>query len=739
MTGTTTGTSGGTGTTRTDLLALDLDTLAALANRGLVKRAAKELDAGAGAVLSEEEDGTLHGTFPDGTEASLPPAAGLDQGACTCGAPGICRHVLGLVLACQRAAAGSLAATGGNGGTGTSSHGSGDGASDDGATARSGDSGAARGDGGATVRTDDGAQARTGDEAAPRADHEAPARVARVPWSPGAIDDDALSAAVGARSVATARRTLARGYTARLHHPTAESPAAWAELPTCTVRFPVPAPAGIGHAVTDAATARRGEVIALAVWAFRAATEADPADPPAQIDVGGSGGWAHAGGPETGAAAALLDDLLLDGAAHAGPVLATALRRTREELSARALHWPAGILADLTEQLDDHAARGARYRAERYAALITEFHARLRAASRDTGLAASQVLGSGERGDTALRRVRLTALGCRISGTPGDRTAEVFLAHAGAGTGLVLRRRWELAPGQEPTGPELAPRRLAGSSLGAVARANLVSESASRTPGLSVTIGAGRLASTSVTPVGSAWADLPEPLLVRDFAAHARELDRLPPYLVRPRTEAGSVRVVEVQEVGELGYDPAEQRLEATVRDAYGAVGVVSATHNPYSPGALDVLAECLDGGRGEVRRVSAFVRVTGDGLVFDPIAVMTAEGVVVPDLTPAAGSRLVPSLFPRPRDPLSEAMDGALSAMASAAGLGLRHLGGPARAGLEESATALSRTGLTTAAGLVRGFLGALREEGPEAAVRPWLDAQIHLLTALELHARAT
>ncbi|MFD7256670.1 hypothetical protein [Streptomyces sp. NPDC059874] len=745
---------------RTDLLALDFDTLAALANRGLVKRAAKELDAGAGAVPSVEADGTLVGVFPDGTRVSLPPGAGLDQGTCTCGAPGICRHRLGLVLAWQRTTAEGLGSGGsasnrsgtdGSGPDGPVPDGSGpDGSGPDGPTP-DGPTPSSSTPGGPTPSssTPGGPTPSSSGPGGPvpggsSHGNPGPGGSARVdagwrPWSPGDLDDEALSIAVGARAVATARRALARGYTARLHHPTAEEPAARAELPTCTVRFPVPSAEGIGHAVTDAATARRGEVIALAVWAFRAATDADPAAPPAQVDVGGNGGWARPGASELGVAAALLDDLLLDGAAHAGPVLATALRRVRDELSGWALHWPAGILTELIEQLDDHAARGAGYRAERYAALITEFHARLRAAGRESGLAASQVLGSGERGDTALRRVRLTALGCRISGGPGERTAEVYLGHGGAGTGLVLRRRWDLAPGQEPTGPELAARRLAGASLGAVARGNLVSESASRTPGLSVTIGGGRPASTSVTPVGSAWAELPEPLLVRDFAAHARTLDRLPPYLVRPRTEAGSVHVVEVHEVGEVGYDPAEQRLEATVRDARGAVGTVSATHNPYSPGALDVLAECLRGDRGEVRHLSALVRVTGDGLRFDPIAVLTAEGVTVPDLAaPAVASRLAANLVPRPRDPLTESLESALSVLASAAGLGLRGLGEPARDRIEDSAAALSRTGLSTAAGLVRAFLAALREEGPGGAARPWVDAQIHLLCALELHARA-
>lgn len=707
-------------TARADLLALDTGTLAELANRGLVKRAAKELDAGAGAVVSADGDGALQGRFPDGTLACLPPGAGLGQGSCTCGAPGICRHLIGLVLAHQRAAGAHAA----------------------------GVEGEARGPAGTAIRAGDA----DADADAARAGAGDGARVGAGPlgWSPGDLDDELLSAAVGARALTAARRVLARGYTARLHRPSAADPVARAELPTCTVRFPVPAPDGVAHAVTDAAADRRGEMIALAVWAFRAAAGADCADPPTQVDVGGPAARSRTGGPELATAAALLDDLLLDGAPHAGPVLATALRRVRDELAYRALHWPQlDTLTELIEQLDDHAARGARYRTERYALLITEFHARVRAAAAAAGagadgtprgpLSVSQVLGSGERGDTALRRVRLTALGCRIGGTPQERTAEVFLAHGAAGTALVLRRRWELAEGQEPTGPELAARRLAGSTLGAVARGNLVSDSASRTPARSVRIAGTRLASTGVTPVGSAWTELPEPLLLRDFAAHARALEQLPPFLVRPRIEADSVHVVEVHGVAEIGYDPAQQRLGARVRDARGAWATVSAAYNPYSPGALDVLAEALAGGSGEVRYLSAFVRGTGHGLCLDPIAVMTDGGVSVPDLAapPVGGSRVVSAVGTGPRDPLAGALEAALAALAAAAGRGLRHLPEGARAELEEAAAALARTGLATAAARVRAFLAAHRQAGPRAAVGPWLEAQVQLLTALELRGR--
>ncbi|MFE5487327.1 hypothetical protein [Streptomyces sp. NPDC056527] len=662
---------------RTDLLALDADTLAALTNRGLVKRATKELDAGTGASVSLAADATLRGRFPDGTEVSLPPGAGLDQGSCTCGAPGLCRHLLGLVLAYRRTA-------------------------------------------------EEGPAAEV-----PAADASAP------PWSPGDLDDEALTTAVGRRAVASARRTLARGYTARLRHPSAEEPGARAELPTCTVRFP--GRDAVGHAVTDASDDLRGEMIALAVWAFRAAVEADPDAPPTQIDVGGRKSRSGTDGAALDTAVSLVDELLLDGVAHAGPVLATALRRVRDELTAAALHWPAGALTELIAQLDDHAARGAHYRAEELAFLLTEVHARRRASARGASLAASRLLGSGERGDTPLRRVRLTALGCRVGGTPADRTAEVYFAHGAAGIALVLRRHWELTEGQEPTGHELVSRRIAGSTLGAVARSHVVSERASRTPGRSLTIGTSRVAGTSVTPVGTAWSELPEPLLVRDFAAHARALAALPPRLVRARVEADSVHVVEVHEVGEIGYDPAQQRLEATVTDARGTSATVLASYNPYSPGGLDTLAAALGGGGGEVRHLSAFVRASGGGLVLDPIAVMTTEGVIVPDLAPPpVGGRLAPTVARRPEDPITGALESALSCLAAAAARGLRHLPEGALAEVEESATRLSRVGLATAAELVRAVPAALRQVGPTAAVGAWVEAQIHLVTASELRSRA-
>lgn len=171
--------------------------------------------------------------------------------------------------------------------------------------------------------------------------------------------------------------------------------------------------------------------------------------------------------------------------AHAGPVLRGALARAGDALAAGSLHWPAGAVAELTGQLAAYADRTAHYRPELVAALLAEVHARRRAA------AVPGALGTREAGDTPLRRVRLTSLGCRVRGTAEALVAEVYFAHPGAGAVLVLRREWTAADGQELTGHRLATRRVLSTSLSALATGSLVSESLRRTASRSLTIARG--------------------------------------------------------------------------------------------------------------------------------------------------------------------------------------------------------------------------------------------------------
>src|SRR6187399_3212284 len=96
---------------RADLRALTPDALAALSNRGLVKRAQKELEAGQVPTLEELPDGTVVGRFGD-VETRLPPQTALRDVPCTCGAVGVCRHKLIVVLTYARHAMSAATAGG---------------------------------------------------------------------------------------------------------------------------------------------------------------------------------------------------------------------------------------------------------------------------------------------------------------------------------------------------------------------------------------------------------------------------------------------------------------------------------------------------------------------------------------------------------------------------------------------------------------------------------------------------
>ncbi|RKS69147.1 hypothetical protein BZB76_6286 [Actinomadura pelletieri DSM 43383] len=651
--------------TRADLVSLTPDALAALANRGLVKRAAKDLDAGNGPEITVSPDGTVEGTYPDGAATSLPAGAGLDAATCSCAATGTCRHQICLVLAYQRHAAGE------------------------------------------------------------------PAPEPAADWSPGAFDDDALVRVLGQRAVTAARRTFRAGYSAVVRRPTGGDPVAEVELPTCTVRFLVPGEPGYVH--TDAVAVLRGEVTMLAVWAFRAADERGLTGDEVRLDVGGAPGRAT-GGDGLDTALELADQVLLDGAAHAGPVLVAALGRAAADLAARGAHWPAAALDDLAGQLTAHHDRRADHDPRRVAELLAEVHARHRA-SRATPEGGdgrlSQVLGTDEAAETPLRRVRLAGLGCRVAGTDDTRTADVYFAHTGTGIVLVLKRRWDVPDGTRTTGADLAGRRILGASLRRLAAANVVSETATRTAGRVVRVAAGRVARTTVTPLGDAWEALPARLLVRDYAAEGRALDALPPRLVRPRVEAEPVRVVEIAEVRDLGYRPGAQRLEARVADKAGATAVVSADYSPHRPAALDALAAALSAGP---RLVAGAVRRDRGGLVIDPFAVLTPDGVVVPDLEPGDGTAALDGPAWDDPDPLGHVLDEALDACADAAHRGFSHLTPGLRDRIARAGRDLERAGLRTTAGTLAAFAAALTGDDPRRAARAWATACVRLITTAEL-----
>jgi hypothetical protein len=191
--------------------------------------------------------------------------------------------------------------------------------------------------------------------------------------------------------------------------------------------------------------------------------------------------------------------------------------------------------------------------------------------------------------------------------------------------------------------------------------------------------------------------------------------------------------VLAVASVESVGYDPAEQRLEAVVHDTCGTAVLIRADFNPAAPGGLDALAEALGGGR--VRFVSGLLRRDGGRPVLDPLAVLTRDGLVLPDLARGDGSTALAPAAPRAADALTGALTAALAALAELAHTGLRACGSAARDRLGTAAGQLRRAGLHTGAALVDALVHGLAADGADAALPAWVDAVTHVVVALELH----
>ncbi|MFF5077226.1 hypothetical protein ACFY36_09250 [Actinoplanes sp. NPDC000266] len=711
---------------RADLRALTPATLAELTNRGLVKRAARELERET-PKLSEDTDGTVHAVFPDGTSTGLPPG-GLDAGTCGCGATGVCRHVVGLVLAYQTwsdgapadstaATSGEPAATAATATTATTdAAGRGAGALADGRGATESGGGARIPGGGARIPGDGGNVAGKGNDAA----EVGPAEL----WSPGEFTDEQLDARVGARMMVAARRVFRGGFVARVHRGRVGDPVPTVELPTATVRFLVPH--DLGFARSDAAAGSRDDVLALAVWAFRAADALGGEDADVQVQVGGAPAGTT-GFEALGRAVQLAGVVVREGAVHLGAGMGGEIAAVRAGLEAARMRWPLGAVDDLVGQLEAYRERSARYRPEALADHVAELVARHRSVTRGGMAPVSRVLGTDEASETPLRRARLDGLGARVSAVGDERTVEVFLAHADSSAVLVLRRQYAT----DESGPALGRRRVAGVTVGALAGGAVITESASRSASRAVRLGTRRLSRTEAMTTRDTWRHLPRTLLVPDLAALAGELDALPPRPVRARVEAELVRVVPIAEVRSVTYAPGAQRVDAEIADGAGVTARVSAVHAACAPGRLDAVVAALEGG---ARFVAGSVRRGGGTVVIDPIGFASDDGVVVPDLAAAGGGN-----DPRDRpgeggDPLGLAVMDAVGLLAEVAHRGLLHLPSPMTGRLRDAAKRLETVGLRQAGAAISALAARLGPDPGDDAVEAWADAYLRLGLCAEL-----
>jgi len=551
------------------------------------------------------------------------------------------------------------------------------------------------------------------------------------PWSPAVFGDASVAELLGRWTLARAKRKKKRGYVAEV----VRGATPRVELASCTVRFLVRE--ALNYARCECEVGVKCEHIALAVWAFREADEHRPEGSRVVVEVGAVIDL------ETGALDAANDlarELLLDGALGSGAALAVRFARAKQPLSEAQLQWPLDICADLEDALESYADRGATYHPERVATLLTELHARTRAARGGGELPARAVLGIDEPSETALEHVRLVSLGCRLTREPRPDgayrvSAAVCLGDPDTQTVLVLDKSWDV--GEDDVGATLARRHVIKNvSLGALARGQMVTKAAKRRANRTLVLGRGGVGRTSVTPQRGDWSLFRAPLRPDNFGALRRELAALPPAFVRPRLVAARMRVIAVSSVEEVSYHPGDQTLRGLINDADGSSLEVELTHSAAAPGALDALADAL---QGDVRYISGEVRREGDGLLISPLSIVT-DRVIALDVEPTAkDERRFDAYVPSHRRPIQDALIAARDHLDRGAHTGLRHLAPPWRTRLEEHARQLQTVGLTECAERSRQLLtSAAATLGGEAdtdepLARSWLDLSLRIRLALE------
>lgn len=256
--------------------------------------------------------------------------------------------------------------------------------------------------------------------------------------------------------------------------------------------------------------------------------------------------------------------------------------------------WLQLLLEEMQQLQQAYRQGGAGYDSLRWLSCGLSLWARTRAQG---GLSLEARLGSDLPLEQELKQTHLIALGARRQ----DQDTRVFFADP---VGVVLT----LAV-SDARAADMAYRQLV--SRGVVRRAD----------------GTLRLRrdpqAHSWLPLKTAWESLKGPVLW-EGRLPSRETR-----LLRPLDAGEDCRVVKLKAVNGIAYLPGTQTLVANLWDVHGNLVELRRAYSARSPGALDVLVECLP----RTLEVSGLLSCQQGQMVLEPLALMTAEGLRIPDL----------------------------------------------------------------------------------------------------------
>ncbi|MFU2171407.1 SWIM zinc finger family protein [Klebsiella grimontii] len=556
---------------RPELLELTPQALTALSNAGFVKRAQKELDNGNIPALEQDEAGTLTAVFRDGTRTRLEKDRALKESSCTCGASGMCRHRVMLILSYQRANAGHAAP-----------------------------------------------------EGEPNADER---------WHPGLWQEEL--ATLPESILKRAQQLADKGLTVELFCRPNETPSAKLPMSDVrfysrsSIRFArcdciegslCEHIALAVQAFTDAEAQQPG--FTHLVWQTRSRRVAARGGP-----------FATPEGEACRQSLRQLSQLLWQNGVSQPPIsFEAAFTRAQRAAHAANWRWVIGALAELREGVDACQQRASHYVPEQLLAQLAGLNARLESADRMAQLAdAGQtpplpwrtVVGQGIAGEAQLDHLRLISLGMRGWQDNQQYGLRLWFSDPDTGSILHLSHRWPLAErAQNP----LWQRRLFTFQAGILAGGQIITRSARRTAGGELLLGARQRLSSSLPLTEDAWLLLSAPLRQPGAAALREYLRQRPPAWVRPLNQVDNLFILPVEACLAVGWDAARQTLDAQVLSGVGENNVLylSLPASASAPYAVERMAALLRQEDDPVVMVSGLVSFHHGQLSLEPLVMMT-------------------------------------------------------------------------------------------------------------------
>ncbi|MBY7301965.1 SWIM zinc finger family protein [Escherichia marmotae] len=233
------------------------------------------------------------------------------------------------------------------------------------------------------------------------------------------------------------------------------------------------------------------------------------------------------------------------------------------------------------------------------------------------------VVGAGIAGEAKLDHLRLVSLGMRSWQDFQQYGLRIWFTDPDTGSILHLSRSW---PRSEQENAPAATRRLFTFQAGALAGGQIVSQAAKRSAEGELLLGTRNRLSSVVPLSPDAWQMLSAPLRQPGIVALREYLRLRPPVSVRPLNQVDNLFILPVAECISLGWDSSRQTLDAQVISGEGEDNMLtlSLPASASSPFAVERMASLLRQQDDPVCLVSGFVSFTEGQLTLEPRVMMT-------------------------------------------------------------------------------------------------------------------